>query len=183
MDFDNPLLLALMKSGGGGGGGNAAGIFDTIADAFALNSASGYAILSAMYLSRAAGDRITINGRWFERTDESPLLWVVQKLGSGSGPMNGYCAYTPTADGAAGTYSEYGDIVGTPVKRTTPGGHEYYVRRMSSPWGTSSVTTTVSNSGTTIATLANNGWLQANGHESEDVVAIMGKLMDALFFS
>ena len=165
---------------GGGGAGSPAALFDILADCYALNSSAGYNILSSMYVSHTAGDRMELWGRYFQRTAAIPAL-IVNQTASAVG-TRGYVIYSPSQDAFSGTYSEYGDL-GYLTTLTSPSRNTFYRMNMGSPWATSTqIVMTISNGGNTIASLAANGFLLNYNLDDSVMVSLMGKIMDALFF-
>ena len=142
---------------GGGGAGSPAALFDILADCYALNSSAGYNILSSMYVSHTVGDRMTINGRYFQRDTAIPVL-IVNQTSTIVG-TRGYVVYSPSQDAFSGTYSEYGSLWYL-TTLTSPSGNTFYRMSMSSSWVTSlTFPVIISNGGNTITTLKANDFL------------------------
>ena len=174
VDGYSPVIVSVS------GAGNPAALFDILADCYAINSSAGYNILSSMYVSHTVGDRMEINGRYFQRDTAIPALIVNQTASEVN--SRGYVVYSPSQDAFSGTYGEYGSI-GYFTTLTSPSGNTFYQERMNSPWVTSTqFVMTISNGGNTITKLAANGFLLNYNLTDSAMVSLMGRIMDALFF-
>lgn len=175
VDGYSPVIVSVS------GAGNPIALFDIMADCYALNSSAGYNILSSMYVSHTVGDKMTINGRYFQRDTAIPALIVNQT--SPDVGSRGYVIYSPSQDAFSGTYGEYGGLYNVLTALTSPAGNTFYRTRMGSPWVTSTTyTMTISNGGNTITSLAANGFLLNYNLDDSTMVTLMGRIMDALFF-